>query len=235
LKEKLILLAKDIMMTLLRQGFGLNTNLFETNVLNLAVVLGVVIKVVGDSLRSLLDTRRQTILSTLQEADLKARKAKKRLESAQRTLEEARLRVQEIRIQTVQAIEREESFAQKQLERDLCRLQESVDQAIQLERQQMTQTISYQVSSLALASAEDILLKTLGSQGTVNSKQKELNEVYVRETFCQFKELSFVIFLFVSYMKRYENYFTQKTCFYLTFVYNYTLFFFEDYGQNPSR
>ena len=51
----------------LRQGFGFNTNLIETNVLNLAVVIGVVIKVVGDSLRSLLDQRRSTILSTLQE------------------------------------------------------------------------------------------------------------------------------------------------------------------------
>jgi F-type H+-transporting ATPase subunit b len=65
------------MITLLRQGFGLNTNLFETNILNLAVVVGVVIKVVGDSLQSLLSQRRKTILSTLQEADLKAKKAKK--------------------------------------------------------------------------------------------------------------------------------------------------------------
>jgi len=54
------------MIITLRQGFGLNTNLFETNILNLTVVIGVVIKVVGDSLRSLLDQRRKTILSTLQ-------------------------------------------------------------------------------------------------------------------------------------------------------------------------
>merc|ERR1712118_470033 len=97
-------------------------NLLETNVLNLAVVVSVVIKVVGDSLRSLLDQRRQAILSALREADLKAKAAKERLEAAQRTLTEARLRVQEIRIQSVQAIEREKSMAQKQLERDLHRL-----------------------------------------------------------------------------------------------------------------
>jgi F-type H+-transporting ATPase subunit b len=169
----------------LSQGFGLNTNLFETNILNLAVVVGVVIKVVGDSLKSLLDQRRRTILSTLQEADLKAREAKQRLEAAKRTLEEARSRVQEIRIQTIQAVEREKSLAQKQLERDLRRLREGRDQAIQLERQRATQFISYQVSSLALNSAENILLNSLNPQDTSSLKQKELNEMHVRKTFCQ--------------------------------------------------
>jgi len=169
----------------MRQGFGVNTNLLETNVLNLAVVIGVVIKVVGDSLRSLLDQRRQAILSTLQEADLKAKEAKERLETAQRTLEEARLRVQEIRIQTVEAIEREKSMAQKQLERDLNRLRDRRDQAIQLERQRTIQVISRQISDLALNSAENILLRALGSQNSSGLKQKELNEMHVRKTFCQ--------------------------------------------------
>jgi F-type H+-transporting ATPase subunit b len=169
----------------LRQGFGFNTNLIETNVLNLAVVIGVVIKVVGDSLRSLLDQRRSTILSTLQEADLKAKEAKQRLEAAQRTLEEARLRVQEIRIQTIQTVEREKSEARKQLERDLNRLRERRNQAIQLERQRATQFISYQISGLALNSAENILLNALNPKNASSPKQKELNEMYVRETLCQ--------------------------------------------------
>jgi F0F1-type ATP synthase membrane subunit b/b' len=55
----------------MRHGFGFNTNLLETNVLNLRVVVRIVVKVVGESLRELLDQRRQTILSTLQEADKK--------------------------------------------------------------------------------------------------------------------------------------------------------------------
>ena len=56
----------------MRQGFGFNTNLFETNVLNLAVVVGIVVTVVGDAVQSLLDQRRQNILSTLAEADKKS-------------------------------------------------------------------------------------------------------------------------------------------------------------------
>ena len=176
----------------LRQSFGLNTNLLETNVLNLAVVVSIVIKIVGDSLRFLLDQRRRIILSTLQEADLKAREAKQRLEEAKRTLEKARSRVQEIRIQTIQAIEREKSLAQKQLERDLHRLREGRDQAIQLERQRTTQFISYQIFSLALNSAENILLNALDSKNSSSLKQKELNEMYVHETLYQLRKLCYI-------------------------------------------
>jgi len=177
------------MMTLLRQGFGLNTNLFETNVLNLAVVFRVVIKVVGDSLNTLLDQRRKSILSTLQEVDQKAKEAKQRLREAQKTLEEARSRCQEICIQTTQAVERENCTAQERLERDRRRLQERRNQAIQLERQRTAQSISYQVSNLALTSAENTLLKIFASQGTSISKQKKLNEICIRETFCQLNAL----------------------------------------------
>ena len=40
--------------------FGFNTNLLETNVLNLAVVLAIVLTYVGDALRGLLENRKQT-------------------------------------------------------------------------------------------------------------------------------------------------------------------------------
>jgi F-type H+-transporting ATPase subunit b len=68
----------------MRHGFGLNTILFETNILNLIVVVRIVVTVVGDALRNLLDQRRKVILSTLQEADKKAREAQNRLEEAKK-------------------------------------------------------------------------------------------------------------------------------------------------------
>ena len=96
----------------LRQSFRLNTNLFETNILNLAVVFSIVIKVVGSSLQSLLDQRRQTILLIFQKAELKAEKATQRLEEVQRTFEAAHVRGKEIRLQTIQTIEQEKIIIQ---------------------------------------------------------------------------------------------------------------------------
>jgi F-type H+-transporting ATPase subunit b len=68
----------------MRHGFGLNTDLFETNVLNLSVVVRLVVKVVGDEVATLLDQRRKIVLLTLQDADIKARNMKKRLDEAKK-------------------------------------------------------------------------------------------------------------------------------------------------------
>ena len=43
----------------MRQGFGLNTNLFETNLLNLSVVIAVVVTVVGDAFSEILAQRQK--------------------------------------------------------------------------------------------------------------------------------------------------------------------------------
>ena len=47
---------------------GLNLDLFETNVINLAVVIGFLVSFGGDFLRTSLETRRQTILRSFKEA-----------------------------------------------------------------------------------------------------------------------------------------------------------------------
>jgi F-type H+-transporting ATPase subunit b len=171
----------------IRYSFGLNTNLFETNVLNLAVVVGIVVTVVGDALRTLLDQRRQVILSMLQEADKKARDSQKRLEDARRAVEMARLLAQEIRTQATQVIEQESLIRQKQLEEDFQRLQERRSQSIVLARQQAIQSIVNEVSQLAVASAENILLDALGPNGKIYLKQKDLNEIHMRENFYKLK------------------------------------------------
>jgi F-type H+-transporting ATPase subunit b len=180
------------MITLFRQGFGINTNLYETNILNLTVVVIVVVKVVGDSLRTALDQRRQTILSTLQEADQKAREAKRRLEKAQKDLEETRLRAEEIRIQVAQTIEKENLTIQTQLENDLIRFRERGKQSIELERQRIKQSIYKKITYLALDIAEDILMKAFKHQSISAVKQKELNEIHTRTTFYQLKRLFYI-------------------------------------------
>jgi len=183
-------------MSSMKNGFGLNTNLFETNILNLRVVIGVVRTVVGDAVRSLLDQRRKTILVTLQEVDQKARNAQQRLDEARAAVETARARAQEIRAQAIQTVEQESVIIQKKLKEDLQRRQEIRQQVLQLEQQQRRQTIAQKVANLAIMAAEDTLLIKLGPMGPMHAKQKELNEVHVRETFRKLKRLFFyIIFL----------------------------------------
>jgi F-type H+-transporting ATPase subunit b len=69
-------------------GFGFNTNILETNVINLAVVIAVVVSVVGDAVRELLKNRKETIINNLREADNRANEALER-DLAKAQLQEA--------------------------------------------------------------------------------------------------------------------------------------------------
>jgi F-type H+-transporting ATPase subunit b len=167
---------------LIRQGFGFNTNLFETNILNLAVVLGIVVTFVGEALSTLLDQRRRIILATIQEADQKAAKVQQQLEEARKSVEISRLRAREIAIQTNKTIEQEEISIRKQLEEDLRRLQETRDQRLRLERQRVVQATAQKVADIAINIVETNLRATFSSQGTGRLKQKELNDIHVEKT-----------------------------------------------------
>ena len=172
---------------LIRQGFGFNTDIFETNILNLAVVLGIVVVFVGDALSTLLSHRRKIVLATMQEADQKARKVQQQLEEARKSVEISRLRAKEIRSQAAQTIEQEELAFQKQLNEDLRQLRETRAQRMQIERQRIVRSTAKKVVNLALIIVETDLGTLFSSQGTGRLKQKELNDIHVRNTLPQLK------------------------------------------------
>nr|UZA61363.1 CF0 subunit I of ATP synthase [Chlorogonium euchlorum] len=86
-----------LMLNLFHGGFGINTNIFETNIINLAAVVGIVVSFVGNNLSALLDDRKKTILSNLEEANQRALEAQEKLNNAKAQLEYAKKKAQEIR------------------------------------------------------------------------------------------------------------------------------------------
>ena len=83
------LLSLPLLSLKLGEGFGFNGNILETNIINLAVVIGIVVSLGGDALRSLLENRKQTILENLKEADQRAQEAAQQLAQAKSQLESA--------------------------------------------------------------------------------------------------------------------------------------------------
>ena len=134
----------------MRQGFSLNINLFETNLLNLLVVITIVVTVVGDAFFEILAQRQKRIMSTLQDADRKSQDAQKRWKDAKKSIKAARLRAQDIRRQATQAAEQENYKAKEQLGIDLQRLRERGRQVIKLEYRRTIQIINKKVVALAL-------------------------------------------------------------------------------------
>lgn len=78
-------------------GFGINTNILETNIINLAAVVGIVVTFVGNNLTALLEDRKKMIISNLEEANQRALEAQEKLNNAKAQLENAKKKAKEIR------------------------------------------------------------------------------------------------------------------------------------------
>ena len=105
-------------------GFGINTDIFETNIINLAAVIGIVVSFVGNSLTSVLDDRKKTILNNLQEATQRALEAEEKLNQARTQIESAKKKAQEIRTEGVSRATQEINTVVNQHEIRLSKLQE---------------------------------------------------------------------------------------------------------------
>ena len=105
-------------MVSLAEGFGFNTNLFETNILNLAVVLPLVFSLGKDTLTSILDTRREKILNSLRSADDRFKQAQLELDAAKSELALAAEKVKDIQSEgqkTMDALRLEETKRYEEL------------------------------------------------------------------------------------------------------------------------
>jgi len=80
-------------MVSLAEGFGLNTDILDTNILNLVVVIGVLVTNGRAALDALLTARRERVLTALQGADARYKEAQIELETAMAEYEAAAAKV----------------------------------------------------------------------------------------------------------------------------------------------
>lgn len=145
------------------EHFGFNTNLIETNVLNLAVVLAVVVTYVGDALRGLLATRKQTILNNFQEAEQRASEAQERLNQARNQFEQAQFKAKQIREQAEVTIEQEKNQIVRQNQDDIKRLSVIQQETLQFEQQKAQNELAQKLVRLALHQVREKLTQRLNS------------------------------------------------------------------------
>ncbi len=131
------------------EGFGFNGDILETNVINLAVVLGVVISFVGNNLTALLADRKATILKNLQEANQRAIDAQEKFNQARAQLDLAKKKAQEIRSEGVLRATQEINNAVTQHELRLSKLEEFKQETLQFYQQKaLKQAYVYVISKI---------------------------------------------------------------------------------------
>jgi F-type H+-transporting ATPase subunit b len=143
--------------------FGFNTNILETNVLNLAVVLAIVITYVGDALRGLLANRKQTILNNFREADQRATEAQDRLNQARLQLENAKKKADEISQQAIFTVDQEKKHILSQTQEDIKRLSILQQETLKFEQQKAQNELAQKLVRLALHQVREKLTQRLNS------------------------------------------------------------------------
>jgi F-type H+-transporting ATPase subunit b len=143
------------------EGFGFNGNILETNIINLSVVIGVVVSLGGDALRSLLDTRKETILKNFEEAKQRSEEAREKLALASQEVENAKIKANEITQQTASLLEKERQMYAQQLESETKRLATLKEETLTFQEQRAKFQISNQIIALAVEKVEQTIKSRL--------------------------------------------------------------------------
>jgi len=145
----------------LGEGFGINGNLLDTNIFNLAVVVGVLVYFGGDVLTSLLTNRKELILKSLNDAEERYKEANEKLAAAKEQLESATGKAEEIRAQGLVTAEQGTKNLLERAKEDIKRLEEAKQVTIKFEEEKAISQVCERVSRLALDQAIDKVKKRL--------------------------------------------------------------------------
>jgi F-type H+-transporting ATPase subunit b len=151
------------------EGFGINSNILETNLINLIIVLVLLVNFTRGFLGKLLSARLHRIESALKDAEARQAKAKQDLESAQAQLTQAEQEAQRIIQEAQQSADVARNAILAGVEEDIAKLQAAADQEIASERSRVVKQLRRQLVEQALQATQSRL-----DQGLSASAQHQL-------------------------------------------------------------
>jgi F-type H+-transporting ATPase subunit b len=164
----------------MRYGFRLNTDIFETNIVNLSLVIGVVVTVVGEAVEDVLTQRKQKIQLIFQAIDKEVDSARLNWDEANMMLEIARIRSETIRIQSKKIIQERDIQEYEQLKNQLVLLQIKTMQSIQSDRRQKLRIAAQEIIRLRFTKVKGTLLKSFAIDHNSNryAQHKKVNQIF---------------------------------------------------------
>jgi F-type H+-transporting ATPase subunit b len=84
------------------EGFGINTDILDTNLVNIILLIILLVVVVGNALTNALNERQEQIIKNVEDAEKRLNEANERLQEVRSQLSQAQIIVDEIKNQTNQ-------------------------------------------------------------------------------------------------------------------------------------
>lgn len=146
-------------------GIHFNLNIFETNLINLSIVLSVVILVIGDAFKASLEERKNGILTALNEANERYEEAQEKLNAALALLEEAKQKAQSIQKEGPVNAQKERESIQAQFALEEDRVNQKFENDSYLARARMTKTLYNHMVHASISKARTYLVTHVNQVG----------------------------------------------------------------------
>lgn len=151
----LLLLAEEAS-GLEERGFGLNFDLLDTNLINLAIIIGVLVvfgrRFLGDTLSS----RKAEIESAIRDAEERKKKAASELASQQQKLAQAQAEAKKLIEDAHARAEAVKASIAEQAERDIERLKADAQRDLSSQQARITLELRRAIAEKALVAAEGL-------------------------------------------------------------------------------
>ncbi len=150
-------------------GIRLNTDILETNVINLVIVLAFLVYAGRGFLGKILSARLESIQSAIADAEKRQKEASDKLAVQQEKLAQAKTEADKLRQQADIDAKHAADLILATVDADIARLRESADQEIATEQERVILQLRQQVAEKALASVQSYF-----DRGLSESTQIEL-------------------------------------------------------------
>tara|TARA_B100000579_G_scaffold231028_1_gene189306 strand:- start:539 stop:1051 length:513 start_codon:yes stop_codon:yes gene_type:complete len=159
------------------EGFGLNLNLFETNIINLAVVIFGLYKFLPGFLGKILERRRTSILSDLQDAEERLNQAKISLSKAQEELASAKQKADKIRNDCKARAEAIRLESEKKTVEEMARIKQGAASDLNAEAARVTSQLRKEAAELAIERALTMLPEKLDPNTQDNFLKQSIKNI----------------------------------------------------------
>ena len=163
--------------TFASEGFGLNLDLFETNIINLAVVIFGLYKFLPGFLGKILEKRRTTILTDLKDAEERLIQAKNSLSKAKDELASAKQKAEKIRNDCKVRAEAIRLDSEKRTVEEMERIKQGAASDLTAEAARVTSQLRKEAAELAIEKALAILPKKLDSSTQDNFLKQSIKNI----------------------------------------------------------
>ncbi|MFZ4565960.1 MAG: F0F1 ATP synthase subunit B [Prochlorococcaceae cyanobacterium] len=138
-------------------GFGINTNILDTNIINLAIVVGVLVWFLRGFLGGILQRRREAVLADLRDAEQRLAEATTALAAAQKELTQAQATAQTIlsdgraRAQGIREQGEQRTIA------EMARVQQDAQANLAAEAARVSEALRLETARAAVAKALEVM------------------------------------------------------------------------------